>query len=493
MLEQKLAEASEDARAKRSRLIFILVGITFAVGLFLVGIVKLDLSVIGIGAGPQATPSSSANIEAEKASPASVAAPESELSLEAKSKARDAFKALLSKFDNDLAPEVETDAFAAWNAAARDEILAGREAAVTAFTAGDYSSAILKIEDATARAGEEISARDAAFQRAIENADNAYKADDFETASVGINEALRLQPNANDALSLKEKIDQLPKVLGLIEKAVTARVENNLELEARLLRQVIALAPDRLDIKQRLVSVETQIREAHYATFISNGMKAVEQRALGQATNYLNKARSLFSGREGVVLLSAQVENLKRELDAEKFITDGIQASAADNWETAAQLFTRAGKVLPNNKDASDGLQLASTIIDLKKKTAQHLAAPARLSSQNVAKSAQETIKKAKSFNGFSPSLKAENDKLAVLLASYSTPVMVTVLSDGLTHVSVRSVGQVGKTTGKSIQLKPGKYAFEGKRKGYKSKLIQVEIPPGTTPVTVEVVCDEPI
>lgn len=493
MLEQKLADASEAARAGRSRLIIILIGTALAVALFLVGFVKLDLSVIGISSEPAATSSQPTSSEPTKA-PVTKAAPAASIATEeANDEARQKFKAHLATFDSELKTEVETEAFAQWNAAARDEILAAREAAVTAFTAGDYSSAISKIENATAQARTEISSRNTAFQSAFKHAENAYGDDDYDAASVNINEALRFQPNDTGALALSNKIGRLPDVLELVQKAVTARIENNLELEADLLRQIISLAPERESIQQRLKAVMSQINEARYARFISNGMKAVAERKLGPATKNLNDAKAIFAGRDEISILSKQVATLKRELEAETFIANGINASANDDWETAAQLFSRAGKVLPNDKQASDGLQLATTIIDLKTNVDRHLASPKRLSSKNVAGSVKFTLEKAKTFEAFSPSLKTKANELSALLVSYSTPVDITVVSDGLTHVSVRSVGQVGTVARKVIQLKPGTYSFEGKRIGYKSKLIQVDIPPGTTPVTVEVVCDEPI
>ena len=74
-----------------------------------------------------------------------------------------------------------------------------------------------------------------------------------------------------------------------------------------------------------------------------------------------------------------------------------------------------------------------------------------------------------------------------------NTPVNVNVISDGKTFVSVRGVGKVGETTGKTIQLKPGTYSFEGKREGYRSKLIEVSIPLNRSDVQVTVIADERI
>ena len=67
------------------------------------------------------------------------------------------------------------------------------------------------------------------------------------------------------------------------------------------------------------------------------------------------------------------------------------------------------------------------------------------------------------------------------------------VVSDNQTNIIVRGVGVVGITLSKTIQLTPGRYKFEGKREGYKSKLIDVLIPYDKTSYRLSVICDEPI
>ena len=79
------------------------------------------------------------------------------------------------------------------------------------------------------------------------------------------------------------------------------------------------------------------------------------------------------------------------------------------------------------------------------------------------------------------------------LLKAYSKKVSVKIISDGVTNISVRGVGKVGLTNEKTIDLRPGRYTFEGKRIGYRSKLIQVEVPPNSGILVVEIFSDERI
>ena len=79
------------------------------------------------------------------------------------------------------------------------------------------------------------------------------------------------------------------------------------------------------------------------------------------------------------------------------------------------------------------------------------------------------------------------------IVAAYDTKVAVRILSDGQTKISVRGVGQVGATLDRTIELRPGSYTFEGVRAGFRSKLMKVDIPPGTEEIVLEIYLDERI
>ena len=66
-------------------------------------------------------------------------------------------------------------------------------------------------------------------------------------------------------------------------------------------------------------------------------------------------------------------------------------------------------------------------------------------------------------------------------------------LSDNNTDIYVRGVGKVGKTIKKVIMLKTGSYFFEGRRQGYKTKLIKLEVMLEDLNYVIEVICNESI
>jgi hypothetical protein len=78
-------------------------------------------------------------------------------------------------------------------------------------------------------------------------------------------------------------------------------------------------------------------------------------------------------------------------------------------------------------------------------------------------------------------------------LTSYTTPLDIIVVSDNVTFVEVKSVGQVGSVAQKTIQLLPGDYVFVGKRKGYVTIQVPVALRPGDSGKEISVIAHEQI
>ena len=102
-------------------------------------------------------------------------------------------------------------------------------------------------------------------------------------------------------------------------------------------------------------------------------------------------------------------------------------------------------------------------------------------------------LRPAESAANYSFAIKRQAEQLSELIKKINRLIPVTVNSDNKTYVSVRSVGKVGAVSQKIIQLKPGKYTFEGARNGFKSKLVQAFISYDMSDFSVRVICDEPI
>ena len=403
---------------------------------------------------------------------------------------RRAFKDRLHSFQAELEPALERTSVAVWDAAAYDDVFSRKEKALRAFGAGNYPSAVGLIQDASEIAAETLQRAERRYRSSIDAASRALHANDVAVASASIARALLLRPDAAAAVALQARIAVLPEVLRLLELADAARAENNDALHRARLQEIVRLDAAREDVKERLRVLSAQMIEREFARHVAAGIDAVVKRDLAAATRSLRRAKKIHPAREEVALLQRDVRRLERQLALQRHLRAADAAAAEDDWARAYDHFREAGAI-DATAAAVDGEKLAARIVAAHKEIASYLARPRRLSSQNVASLAEAALRATRDLHGASPSLARQAGMLARLITDYTTPVPVLVRSDKRTEILVRGVGRIGKTDERIVELKPGAYTFEGKRPGYRSKLIRVEVVPRGRSPEVTLICDE--
>ena len=104
-----------------------------------------------------------------------------------------------------------------------------------------------------------------------------------------------------------------------------------------------------------------------------------------------------------------------------------------------------------------------------------YLTQPQRLSDSSVRAQAKQALTRALPLKPYSQDLARGIDTLRAHLKEMTTPVQITLLSDGETQVRIFGVERLGEFTEKTLSLLPGSYTIEGRRSGYvtvKEKLI---------------------
>ena len=82
--------------------------------------------------------------------------------------------------------------------------------------------------------------------------------------------------------------------------------------------------------------------------------------------------------------------------------------------------------------------------------------------------------------------------QLQAELQAQNTPVEVTIVSDGLTWVTVVNFRAPEKITARSVPLSPGNYRVKGQRKGYRDVVFDLVVRSGQPVAPLRVVCTEP-
>jgi len=408
-------------------------------------------------------------------------------------KFRDDFKKELKAFESDFEPKLQLASVQQWSAGVHEKIFEHKQAAIRAFSEGSYSSALAQIRAAAKESFRILGVKDARFDNHLKAAVSAFDSNQFEIARTEIASALLMKPDHSIAQGYQDRIELMPKVIGYLDGAYKARAENDLRSERSYLEKVIQLDPAREKEKARLKHLRKEIAEEDFANLMSKGIGAVERRDIGTARTSMEKARKVFPNRAELSLLKNRVERLDRELSVESSLNDANKAISHDDWDRAYQAFSKAKLIDPTNTAATEGEKIAGQVRAGRQGLDSFLERPARLSSKAVAAAAQRLLASVRHLTAISPTLKTRSEQVSKLISQANKPVEVVVRSDGKTEISVRRVGIVGKTLEKVINLRPGDYTFEGKRAGYKSKLVKLTVPFNGTGLEIKIICDEQI
>jgi hypothetical protein len=488
MLQEKLEQESRAAQRRRMQLV-VGVAVSIAViGLAYGGLVLLwPADPADVTNAPRETPAETVT------SAPQAAAPVITVDDAASEAAREQFKTDLAAFQSDIEPAVTHEDFARWDATAQRQILDGKATAIARFSEASYVAAVDDLAAARAAAEKALVARAQTFNDAFAAAEAAHDDDSYDAAALAIDRALNIRPDSTPAAALKLRIDALPALLAKIEEAAVARVENNLDAERAHLKAALAIDPNRDALAARLNEVRRLLREARFAGHIVAGLTDVDARRLTSAQRNLDDARAVYPDRAEADLLDEKIAGLELELLIERLTATARAAAQADDWATAEQSYIQMRRLAPANRDITDGLALAQEINALHARATRHLAAPARLASEAVAADAGSVVDAVTPLRNDSPRLAAQADALAGLIKAYGVKVPVRIVSDGKTDITVRGVGIVGRITERTIELRPGRYTFEGIREGFQAVLVRVDIPPGQADLVLEIVTDERI
>jgi len=473
MLEEKLRHASETtARHRKRTVLFLGAGLLFCV-IFIVVVSFLPVKT------PRTTSGETVSVDHTPA----VDSPG----------LRQQFMQQLQAYEGTLEPEISGANLKNWNLEKEAEIHALKEHAITSFGLNDYASALTKLSHLNTVAKQTLVTRNAMFSAEISMVRHALNEKSYTEGKLHITKALLLKQSDQEARSLNTRVKALPILLELLKKADVARAENKPEKEYAALLKAVNIAPHREALKQRRDALASSIRENQFTIQISRGLSNVEKEDIRAARRNYKKAESLYSGRSELRALNAAIVKASAALDFKHAVANAGKAIAGDDWVRAQSIYADALKRHPDDTTILDGLQLASKLVSLQHAMADYIHRPERLSSPNISAGARDTLIQARVFAHNSQSLSRQIARLQNLLAGMNVKIPVFVKSDNQTYILVRGVGKVGTTLGRTIQLTPGEYTFEGIRSGYKSKLVQIRIPVGQTSFQVEVVCDERI
>ena len=284
-----------------------------------------------------------------------------------------------------------------------------------------------------------------------------------------------------------------PAVSAALQRANKAQVENKPADELKALQEIATLRHDIAGLNDRITAVGQRLHQQRVDQLLNQIAQALTKGDAGVAGKALRQLRSLDPKTPEIPKLQADLAQLEEDIAFAMAMRAMDQFAAADKWAEAYEVATANQKQFQNYEKFQQRANFVGRVHNLISSSAKMLAAPDLLIRSSTQKLAAELIADAATTQSFSPTLTRQRAALEAMLQDYTTPLEIIVLSDTHTFVEVKSVGQVGSVAEKTIQLLPGDYVFEGKRKGFVTIRVPVALRPGDSGKRISVVANEQI
>jgi tetratricopeptide (TPR) repeat protein len=447
------------------------------------------LANIAAVATPQSTNSSPAAADKPAAAPAApVTPPQPQVDPEALAKLNTE-RADFQKRTTDL----ESRGAAVWGGA--DFAAAQMQAAEAngAAAAGGVTIALQHMDQAQQLLGNVAQRAPQALAAQLKAGDAALAAGHRDVASQAYTIALRIDPNSQRAIEGSRRARLLSGVLPLLSDAQKAEAARNYSRAAQDFSQALALDPGNAAAKDGLARVNAAFGDDSYARSVGAGFAAL---GAGRLTEAQTDFQQALSYRAQGTEATEGLERVRAALQAGRLAALRQQAASLETqerWRQAIAVYDTALREDPALAFAKQGKSRDEARAELSESLQEIIDHPARLSYPSVKDEAVNLLQEAREQTRSGPVLMAQVERLAQLLPQLDRPVLLSLVSDNSTQVSIPSIGVLGSFGKREIHLKPGTYTVVGTRDGYRAVHQEFTVEPGQQTVTITVTCSAPI
>ena len=367
-------------------------------------------------------------------------------------------------------------------------------------TAGDELFRTRDYAGATARYGEgleKLKALEASIPvelaRQLALADEALEKGDLAQATAALDKVDAIEPGNAEAAALRRRVEALPQLLALLERAAAAETGGDMPGAIALLQQAVALDASHQRSGDELKRVSAAYQQRRFNEAMSTGFTALDARQFDTARKAFRQAASLQPGSTEAKSALQEVETAATAQRLAGLQSTGARAEQAEQWQQAVSAYEQARKIDPNVLFAREGLERSQDRARLDKQFRAAIDDPLRLGDVAVAEAAEKMLQFARKISPGGPVLSKQISQLERLLQQANTPVKVALRSDQQTDVVVYKVAKLGKFDQRELALRPGTYTAVGSRMGYRDVRVDFTVKPEGPPPALTIACTESI
>jgi len=323
--------------------------------------------------------------------------------------------------------------------------------------------------------------------------DTALAAGHQAVASQAYALARRINPNSQRAVEGARRAHLLNGVLPLLGDAQKAESARNYSRAAQDFSQALALDPSNASAKDGLARANAAFGDDNYARSVGAGFAALGAGRLAEAQSDFRQALEFrpqgTEATEGLQRVSAAMQAGRIAALRQQAAT----LESQEHWSQAIAVYDTALRADPSLAFARSGRARDEGREELAASLQQMLDHPSRLTYPPVRDEAMNLLQEAREQTPTGPVLQTQIEQLEQLLPQLNRPVLLNMVSDNATQVTIPSIGVFGTFGRREIRLKPGTYTVIGTRYGYRAVHQEFTVEPGQQSVTITVSCSDPI
>ena len=392
-----------------------------------------------------------------------------------------------------LRARLELDNAGVWGEPAWSETAAGVSTGDRYFAQRQFAAAAREYQAARDRLQQLDASRALMLATSLEAAASALAANDAATAIARFETALAIEPEHPAAMRGLARANSRGAVIEQMNRARAAESNSDPEAAGAAYRQALLLDADYEPAQAALQRVTEQTNARDFNAAMSRALVALDAGQTGAAGKALDEAGRLRPGDTAVRDARLRLQGMRTQAGLSSLRRKAADSVSNEDWPAAVELYRKALAIDSAAGFASEGLRRAQERVKLHAQFDHYLEKPARVYSATPLANAEQLLAAASTAPPDEPRLAKKIAALRDLVTGASTPVTLTLKSDGATSVVIYRVGRLGQFDTQEVDLLPGDYTIVGSRPGYRDVRREIAVRPGVPLQPLVVRCEEPV
>jgi hypothetical protein len=349
-----------------------------------------------------------------------------------------------------------------------------------------YQAAAVAMEALEQQLPAEVEASKQRLRAAIEALDPEIAAAEYETLGV-------LAPDDLELLDLNDRLTALPTVIEALEQGLSNADADDWEAAVTAVERAVAADGEHQLAAARLDDYRQARTRARFNSAMSDGYRALAAADYQTAEQQFNAAARLRPGTSEPATALQELEAARIAAELRALRDEAQRAEADEQWSDALARYQEALATDDTLVFAREGIARTEKLAQIFAAAQAVVDAPERLVEAPVLRDAQQVLVQLQALGDSGPRYTELLDTLQSTLREATTPVTITLQSDGLTDVTITRVKRLGTFSEQRLTLRPGAYTAVGIRNGFRDVRVNFEVSSETAQVPVMVRCTEAI